>query len=58
MSIPLSLFEGKTITGISWHPACGNDDLTISTSLVPEPATVTLAAVGLVPLAWRRCRSP
>ena len=60
MSIPLSLFEGKTITGIFWRPACGNDELSMSMSVVPEPGTMMLAAVagaGLVPLAWRRRRS-
>ncbi len=60
MSIPLSLFSGETITNISWHPSCGNDELAVSTMVVPEPGTwalATLAAVALVPLARRRRRS-
>lgn len=57
MAIPLSAFGGQTIQGILWHPACGNDMLTLSTSIVPEPRSLTLAALAalaVVPLLHRR----
>jgi PEP-CTERM motif len=64
MSIPMSLFDGRIITAITWYPSCGNDELSVSLSLpsptVPEPGTIVLAAmafVGLVPLVRRRRRS-
>jgi hypothetical protein len=58
MSIPLSLFGGETIQSIVWHPACGNDILSISPQIVPEPGSMILAGIAaavLVPaLVWRR----
>jgi hypothetical protein len=59
MAIPLSVFGGQTIENIIWHPACGNDELSLATSIVPEPATwalALLAAAGIVPLVRRRKR--
>lgn len=60
MEIPLSLFGGQTINGIAWYPACGNDVLSLSIAIVPEPATITLAlvaAAGLLPVLPRRRRA-
>jgi hypothetical protein len=57
MSIPLALFGGRTIENILWHPSCGNDELSLDTAVVPEPATWALAAcaaAGIVPLVRRR----
>jgi hypothetical protein len=60
MAIPMSVFGGATIENIVWFPACGNDELMLQTSIVPEPATWALAltaAAGIVPLArWRGSR--
>lgn len=54
--IPLSFFEGATITSAHWAPSCGNDLLDVNTSLStlhnPEPTSALLAlfagAGGLV----------
>lgn len=59
MAIPLSVFGGQTIENIIWHPSCGNDYLSLATTIVPEPATWALAlvaAIGIVPLARSRRR--
>jgi len=60
MAIPLSLFGGEMIENIIWHPACGNDILSISTEIVPEPGTFTLAALAaaaaMFPVLRRRRR--
>lgn len=61
MAIPLSIFGGQTIENILWHPACGNDVLSLSTQIVPEPGTFTLGALAVaalaVPLVRRRRRA-
>ena len=57
LSIPFSLFGGETIQSITWHPACGNDVLSLSTQIVPEPGAVALAAMAaaaFVPALVRR----
>lgn len=46
LSIPLSIFEGRTIKAISWDPACRNDELKISHLHVPEPPSIVLLALA------------
>jgi hypothetical protein len=61
MAIPLSFFDGQTIENIIWHPACGNDILSLSVQTVPEPGTLVLASLAaaalLVVLRSRRART-
>jgi hypothetical protein len=60
LSIPLSLFGDETIQSILWHPACGNDVLSLSTQIVPEPGSIALAgtaAAALIPILARRRRA-
>ncbi len=58
LSIPLQFFSGETIQHLSWRPSCGNDELDVTVIAIPEPATLPLLALSLLPLARRRRRSP
>ena len=55
-AIPLAAFGGDTITMIEWRPSCGNDELIVGLSPIPEPGTLVLAGGGLVLLALLRRR--
>jgi len=49
VSIPISMFQGATITQIEWSPSCGNDILAIKSLKVttnPEPASLVLMGFG------------
>ncbi len=57
LCVPLTIFGGETILGISWFPACGNDELNVSTEIVPEPSAFVLVVAGIAPLyLLRRAR--
>jgi hypothetical protein len=53
VAIPLSYFNGSTISDVQWSMGCGNDVLRVSesietTSAVPEPTSLSMAFAGLV----------
>jgi len=52
LSIPLSVFNGQSVQQISWQPACDNDELSVSLTSVPEPATL-LMSLGCIVLLTR-----
>jgi hypothetical protein len=52
---------GATITGVSWHPSCGNDVLSLTTgfTVTPEPTTLTIwstLSLSFVGICWLRRR--
>ena len=46
LAMDVSVFGGATIEQIAWRPSCGNDELQVPLSFVPEPATLVLMGAG------------
>ena len=53
LALDVSVFGGATIQEIAWRPSCGNDELQVPLSFVPEPSSLTLMAGGALLVTCR-----